>query len=348
MSCHGRVEVEAELLAEGVHQLEEVVGDVGLAPRLQRALPQRRGRVGHDQLGVDLHPGAEAAALGAGAERRVERERARLELVGVDGVLVGAGHPLAEPQLARRVLGRQVDEVEHHQPAGQVERGLDGVGEPALRRALDREPVDDDLDRVLLLLVELGRVVERVGLAVDPGPGEALGLQLPEQLDVLALAAADDRRQHLEPLPLLEGQHLVDDLLRRLPLDGRAAGGAVRAAGPGVEQPEVVVDLGDRADGRARVLRGRLLVDRDRRREALDEVDVGLVHLPEELPRVGGQRLDVAALALGEDRVERQRRLARAGEAGEDDERVAREVDRHVLEVVLPGPPDDELVRHLI
>ena len=130
----GRVEVEAELVAERAHQPQEVVGDVRLAPRLDRALAERRLRVGHDQLGVDLHPGAEAVALGAGAERRVERERPRLELVGVDRVLVGAGHLLAEPQLAARVLGGEVDEVEQHQPAGEVERGLDRVGQPALRR----------------------------------------------------------------------------------------------------------------------------------------------------------------------------------------------------------------------
>ena len=55
-------------------------------------------------------------------------------------------------------------------------------------------------------------------------------------------------------------------------------------------------------------------------REALDALDVGLGELLEELPRVGGERLDVAALALGVDRVERERRLARAARAGEDDE----------------------------
>ena len=81
-------------------------------------------------------------------------------------------------------------------------------------------------------------------------------------------------------------------------------------------------------------------------REALDEVDVGLVHLAEELAGVRRQRLDVAALALGEDRVERERRLARAGEAGEHDQGVARQVERDVLEVVLPGASDDELIRH--
>ncbi len=112
----------------------------------------------------------------------------------------------------------------------------------------------------------------------------------------------------------------------------------------GVEQAEVVVDLGDRADRRARVAGGRLLVDRDRRRQALDEVDVGLVHLPQELAGVGAQRLDVAPLPLGVDRVEGQRRLAGTGQAGEDDQPVAGQLDGDVLEVVLPRPADDDRV----
>ena len=123
--------------------------------------------------------------------------------------------------------------------------------------------------------------------------------------------------------------------------------GAVRHADAGIEQAEVVVDLGDRADGRSGVARRRLLVDGDRRRQALDEVDVGLVHLAQELAGVGRQRLDVAPLALGIDRVERQARLARARQPREDDQPVARQLDADVLQVVLPGAPDDERVeRH--
>ncbi len=342
----GGVQVEAELAAQRTEQAQEVVGDVRVAPRLDGALPQRRRRVRHDQLAVDLHPGAQAGAGRAGAEGRVEGERARLELVDVDRVLVGAGHLLAEAQLTVLVVGRQVDEVEDHESAGEPEGGLDGVGEAALAGLLDREPVDDHLDRVLLLLVQGRRRVEGVGLAVDPGPREALGLQLGEHVDVLALATADDGREHLEAAALLEREHPVDDLLGRLPLDRRPAGGAVRAPGAGVEQAQVVVDLGDGADRGARVLRGRLLVDGDGGREPLDEVDVGLVHLAQELPGVGRQRLDVAALALGEDGVEGERGLARAGEAREDDQGVPGQVDRDVLEVVLPGAPDDELVLH--
>ena len=262
----------------------------------------------------------------------------------------GTGHPLGEPHLLVRVLGVEVDEVQQDEPGGEVQRGLDRVGEPALRRGLGREPVDDDLDGVLLLLVELRRAVDHVGeldrLAVDPCPAETLRLQAAEELDVLTLAAADDRREHLEAGALLELQDAVDDLLGGLSLDRRAALGAVRPAGPRVQQPEVVVDLGDGADRRARVLRRGLLVDRDRRAQALDEVDVGLVHLSEELAGVRRERLDVAALTLGEDGVEGEARLARPGETGEHDQGVAGEVDRDVLEVVLARAPDDELISH--
>ena len=89
------------------------------------------------------------------------------------------------------------------------------------------------------------------------------------------------------------------------------------------QHAEVVVDLGDGADRRARVLRRRLLLDGDGGREPLDRVDVGLLHLLEELARVGGERLDVAPLALGVDRVEGERGLARPGQPGDDDELVA-------------------------
>ena len=115
---------------------------------------------------------------------------------------------------------------------------------------------------------------------------------------------------------------------------GAAALVAALLAGARVEHAQVVVDLGDRADRRARVRRRRLLLDRDRRRQAADLLVLRLLHLAEELPRVRRQRLDVAALALGVQRVERERRLARARDAGEHDQLAlgqAQLVDRQVV-----------------
>jgi hypothetical protein len=66
-----------------------------------------------------------------------------------------------------------------------------------------------------------------------------------------------------------------------------------------------------------------------------------------ESARVRRQRLDVAALSLGVERVERQAGLAGARESGDDDQSIARQRDRDVLQIVLPGAPDHDLVaRH--
>lgn len=339
------VRAEAEGVCEGVDLAVEVVLGVSVRPGVDRALVERLVRVGDDQLGVDLHARADAGALGAGAEGRVEGEGAGLELLEGQ-VVVRAVEVLGEHALALGVVLGEVDEVEHDHAAGQAEGGLDGVREAALGTVLDGEAVDDHLDGVLLLLLQRGRAGELDRLAVHTGAGVALGLQVGEEVDELALALAHQRREHLEPAALRQFEHPVDDGLGRLAGDGPAALGAVRLADAREEQPEVVVDLRDGADRGARVAGGRLLVDGDGRGEALDEVDVRLVHLAEELPRVGGQRLDVTPLPLGEDGVEGKRGLARTRQAREDDERVPGQVERDVLQVVLTRATDDETVGH--
>src|SRR3712207_8811357 len=59
-------------------------------------------------------------------------------------------------------------------------------------------------------------------------------------------------------------------------------------------------------------------LDGDGRREPRDGVHVRLLHHLQELPGVGREALDVAALALGVDRVEGERGLARAGQRSEE------------------------------
>ena len=76
------------------------------------------------------------------------------------------------------------------------------------------------------------------------------------------------------------------------------------------------------------------------------EFDLGLLHQLEELPRIGGQALDIAALALGIDRVEGERGLARARQPGDHHQAVARQLDIDVLEIVLPRAADPDLLLH--
>ena len=69
--------------------------------------------------------------------------------------------------------------------------------------------------------------------------------------------------------------------------------------------------------------------------QAVDRIDVRPLHLVQELARVGGQRLDVAPLAFGVDRVEGQRGLSRAAQTGDHGQRVPRNFDVDVLQIVL-------------
>ncbi len=285
-----RVEVEA---VDGAERLDAapVPGERGrqALERHQAALRDRELPVRCDQILVELHLDAEAGAGRAGAVRTVEGEVAGLDLTHRVGrvIAVGAGEVLGEG-LLRAPLGR---EDEHSFAEG--ERLLRGVRDAlpelvALRTVglRDHDAIDDDIDVVPLVAVERGGVVDLVHLAVDPDADEPGPAHVVQHLAVLAALVADHRAEHERPRPGRLRQDRIDDLLHRLAANDPPAVGAVRDAGPGVEQPQVVVDFGDRRDGRSRVARDTALVDRDRGGESLDVIDVGLLHEAEELARV--------------------------------------------------------------
>ena len=111
--------------------------------------------------------------------------------------------------------------------------------------------------------------------------------------------------------------------------------GIVGGGEAGEEEFEVIVDLGEGADGRAGGADVVFLLDGDGGRDAFDGIDVRFVHAVEELPDVGREGLDVAALALGVEGVEGERGFAGAGGAGDDGEFAERDLQIEVLEVVL-------------
>ena len=96
---------------------------------------------------------------------------------------------------------------------------------------------------------------------------------------------------------------------------------------------------------RAGAGRTAALLERHRRRQPGDLLDVRGADLVEQPAGVRRHGLEVAALRLGVQRAEGERGLARAGDPGEGDDRVAWEVDVHVAQVVLAGSPHaDEAV----
>jgi hypothetical protein len=111
----------------------------------------------------------------------------------------------------------------------------------------------------------------------------------------------------------------------------------VRPAEPGEQQPQVRPGVGDRADRRAGVAADPALVDHDHRGQAADLLDVRPG--PPGQPVARERRIGLVELIarLGGDRVEHQRRLARSGDADEDDQPIARNIKINIDQVVRTG-----------
>ena len=87
--------------------------------------------------------------------------------------------------------------------------------------------------------------------------------------------------------------------------------GAMRRAGAGKQQAQVVVDFGDGADRGTWVVAGGFLLDGNGGRQAFDQIHIGLVHALQKLPRIGREAFHIAALAFGIQRVKGQTGFAR-------------------------------------
>ena len=247
MSSHGTLGVDAERLGDALEHLLQPA-ERELAVGQQGALVDADGAVRHHQVRVDLLREPRPWQAGQ-APCGVLKQKMRGSISGSE-----------MPQWTQANFSLKVS-VRASSPASSTStrpsaRAAAVSTESVSRRLqplLHDEPVDDDGDVVLELLVEVDVLLELAHLAVDLDAREAVGAQLLEELAVLALAPAHDRGDDAEARARLELADVVDDLLHALPRDGPAALRAVRVADAGEEQAQVVVDLGDRAHGGPRV-----------------------------------------------------------------------------------------------
>ena len=315
----------------GFQQLALVPPARRVRPRLHGAAGERPRAIGHHQRLVVLEDVAEALALGAGAERMVEREQERLRPLQ-RGPAAAAAERLGEHPPAG------VEQLDRDMAAALAQRTLHRLHEALALAGV--EPVEHDGDGAVPGVRR--RRGEIAGTAVDEHAREAAPREARPQLGWRQPGRHRQRKRDERAGAGVLAQQRVGDGLRRV-RGGRAATlRAVNAADLRVEQPQVVVDLGRGADRGARGPDRVLLLQGHGRADLLDTIDVGAIDPIEEHPRVGRQRLDVAPLPLGEERVEGQGGFAGAGDAGDDGEPIVGNLEGDVLEVVLAGSLDPE------
>ena len=146
---------------------------------------------------------------------------------------------------------------------------------------------------------------------------------------------------------LCTSQDFGGDGVRRVAPNFLAAAAAIEPRRACIQKLQMIVQLRHRADRGAGRAHRIGLVDRDCRGNSIDAISRRLVHALEKLPRVRRKRLDIATLAFGVRRVERKRGFAGAGNPGNDDEFVQRQLEIEALQIVLAGAFDDDtVVRH--
>ncbi|MND44270.1 hypothetical protein D3C80_351020 [compost metagenome] len=248
------------MLGEGFQHLEVI--EAALVPTADGTARQTLARV-VDQLGgieILLHP--ETVTGRAGTGRVVEGEDARLQLRhGV--AALGAGEVGGEDQGSDTLL--LVHGSHQDYAAGEGQCRLEGFGEAQCQVIAHLEAVHHHFDGVLLVQLQRGRIGEIAHLPIDASTNVALSRQVLQQLGVLPLAIAHHGRQQHQLGAFGLGQHLIHHLADGLGGERDGVGRTARLADSGKQQTQVVVDLGDGADGRARVVGGGLLLDGDGR-----------------------------------------------------------------------------------
>src|SRR5204863_4020681 len=180
------------------------------------AIEERAAPIMDDPGRIEIVLRAETIAGGASAVRRIEAEGARLQLRNGDAA-IGTG------ELFRKSMLLTTYDSHGYQPAGQFERGGDGLLEARGDARLDEQAIDDHFDGVVLALVDDREIVEREQLTVDAHADVAVLCEFFELLVKSALTAADDgRKDHDAVIGLADFtvQDRLHDLLAGLAGDG--------------------------------------------------------------------------------------------------------------------------------
>jgi hypothetical protein len=324
-------------------------------------VPQRREQRRHRRLVEVAHPRGEVADLHRAGVR------------DADSLDLRRSGRLAEPGAAALGTGGEGDRPLHESADVRLQR-VDVLGEHRLLDLRDQtlvrqvDVVDLDLGRFLVeqvLELTLGELADRLVRVEEAAAAEdaavpavhavagdrectlverlAVVVQL-GQVDVVDRAPALAARTHaagdVEAATFLRGPSaaLQGDRTRstdRGDVEGEGLGRAdVRLPEPAEEDAQHRVGVGGGADGGTGVGAHPLLIDDDRGRQPVEDVDLGPRQRRHEALHEGAVGLVDHPLGLRGDRAEHQRALARAGDAGEHRQPALRDLDADVLEVV--------------
>ena len=190
---------------------------------------------------------------------------------------------------------------------------------------------------MLPVLVERRHLIDPVEFPVGTHSGKPPGLELRQAVLLRSLLHFHDGRENHELRFLRKTQDILENLIRGPGFNGPAALGAGNRSQTREEHAQKIVDFCHGAHCGAGIVGRGPLFQGYGRRQTLDFFHVGLVHLGQKLPRVGGKGLNVAALSFCVNDIERQSGFTRSGRTADNHELIAGNIQADVAQIVLAG-----------
>src|ERR1700689_5123762 len=246
-----------------------------------------------------LHPHTGAVALLTPSLAGIERQQSRIGLgkAATAGRTGAASREDLDAARAREDVGDALAELERTVDAGTQRRLL-------ARRAQQR--CDRQLDAVFHEALQARERFGRYEFPVNPQlPGTPRGRPARE-LAIMPLAMRDQRREQLDRLAAMILQQLRDDRLRALRGDRNLAVRAVLRTQSHIDQPQEMINLGQRRHRALEPAATGTLLDGHGGRNAVDGIQIRPRRGLHKLAGIGVEGFEVAALALVEQDVEGQ------------------------------------------
>ncbi len=283
---------------QGIHLAHIVALGIG-AHRGNGPLRKAPGLVRQHQLQIHLHLAAQAAAHRTGTEGAVEGKHPWGDFRQADAAV-----------LAGKILAKHKEFPIHYldigHPLAHFQGCFHGLCQPWTDFLTDNQPVNNYLNGMLLVFLQGNFLPGIPHFSVNAKAAIALLADMLQELLVLPLLPPHRLGHDHEAGTLRQLQQLIQHLVQGLLVYGLAALGAMRMSHPGKQQPEIIVNLRYRPYRGAGIAAGGLLVNGNGRGKPLNIVHLRLVHLPQELAGIGGQRLHVPPLPLGIDGIKGQ------------------------------------------
>ena len=335
-------------------------------PGLNRTFIQSLAFVGDDQIEIEINGVAEPLAARTRSIGIVEGEQPRLRLiVSASVVLTFEALRKAEPLKAFALARSRLED----DFSGFAIPDFHRVDDPRTSVRCDHQAVNQCEDRLRKIhfqqrfrtrefkeLPALKQAIEATFAKIEEtgldrirgkfGVGFCLFLAANLLGRLLSLGAHRlHGKQHVEACSFRQREQTIRNFVDRVLLHFLSADHAIGAANAREQEAQVVEDFRCSGYRRARITRRILLLDRNRGRDAVNQIRIRLFDALQKLARIRRQRFHIPALPFGINRVESERRFAGTRHTRDDRQLVVRDFKIDVLEVVNPGPANNNAFR---